>query len=120
MTTRVISDSSRFTQKTSTCELCPPLHTISISIAIGNRTETWSTQPCVSEWRPYVVMIAYLIRAIPHRDTPLLLPVYFNIAHKRMLQPFQTFQKNLLHPGNVVSVVANSSYLNIISLYVHM
>ena len=37
----IISNSLRFTQKTSTCELCPsPLRTISISIAIGDGTET--------------------------------------------------------------------------------
>ena len=34
---------SKFTQKTSTCELCPsPLRTISISIAIGDGTKTRS------------------------------------------------------------------------------
>ena len=39
----IISNSFRFTQKTSTCELCPsPMHTISISIAIGDGTETRS------------------------------------------------------------------------------
>ena len=41
----IISDISKFTLKTSTCELCPsPLRTISISIAIGDGTETQSSQ----------------------------------------------------------------------------
>ena len=41
----IISHSLRFTQKTSTCELClSPLRTISISIAIGDGTETRLTK----------------------------------------------------------------------------
>ena len=55
----IIPHSSRFTLKTSTWELCPsPLRTISISIAIGDGTETRSTlravgvlfSPMVSGW----------------------------------------------------------------------
>ena len=39
----IISDISKFTLKTSTCELClSPLRTISILIAIGDGTETRS------------------------------------------------------------------------------
>ena len=42
----IISDTSKFTLKTSTCELfSSPLRTISISIAIGDGTETRSTGP---------------------------------------------------------------------------
>ena len=40
----IIPHSLRFTQKTGTCELCPsPLRAISISIAIGDGTETQSS-----------------------------------------------------------------------------
>ena len=39
----IFSDISKFTLKTSTCELCPsPLRTISVSIAIDDGTETRS------------------------------------------------------------------------------
>ena len=45
----IISDISKFTLKTHTCELCPsPLRTISFSIAIGDGTETRSTVLYVS------------------------------------------------------------------------